>query len=123
MTMSFTTTGGAATAQVAVPLRGFTLPAMDLLNSRKASAVVERAGHTLRAEALSVWYGGRRAVGDVNMEIVPRAVTAIIGPSGCGKSTFLRCLNRMHEVTPGAPRVAGKVLLDGVNIYASTVDA
>ena len=55
------------------------------------------------------------------MTIEPRTVTAFIGPSGCGKSTFLRTLNRMHEVIPGA-RVEGKVLLDGEDIYAPGVD-
>ena len=55
------------------------------------------------------------------MEIAPRAVTAFIGPSGCGKSTFLRTLNRMHEVIPGA-RVEGEVLLDGENLYGTGVD-
>ena len=50
------------------------------------------------------------------MKIKPRQVTAIIGPSGCGKSTFIRCLNRMHEVVPGA-RMEGQILLDGANIF------
>jgi phosphate transport system ATP-binding protein len=57
----------------------------------------------------------------VTFVIPPRAVTAIIGPSGCGKSTFLRTLNRMHELTPGA-RVDGRVTLDGVDIYRQDVD-
>src|SRR6476646_1753463 len=65
---------------------------------------------------LDVWYGAFRAVRGVNVTIPPRAVTAIIGPSGCGKSTFLRTLNRMHELTPGA-RVNGTIALDGVDIY------
>jgi phosphate transport system ATP-binding protein len=60
-------------------------------------------------------------VRDVSFVIPPRAVTAIIGPSGCGKSTFLRTLNRMHELTPGA-RVDGQVTLDGVDIYRQDVD-
>ena len=81
-----------------------------------------RLGHEMKVESLSAWYGSRQAVADVTMDVKPRAVTAIIGPSGCGKSTFIRCLNRMHEVTPGAPRVTGKVALDGVNIYAPGVD-
>src|SRR5207253_5499096 len=62
-----------------------------------------------------------RAVKDVTMAIRTRRVTAIIGPSGCGKSTFIRCLNRMHEVTPGA-RVEGKVLLDDQDLYGPGVD-
>jgi phosphate transport system ATP-binding protein len=57
----------------------------------------------------------------MSLDIAAKHVTAIIGPSGCGKSTFIRCLNRMHEVTPGA-RAQGSVELDGVNIYAPAVD-
>ncbi|HAM45441.1 MAG TPA: phosphate ABC transporter ATP-binding protein [Propionibacteriaceae bacterium] len=70
---------------------------------------------------LNVYYGSFRAVEDVSMTIEPKAVTAFIGPSGCGKSTFLRTLNRMHEVIPGA-RVEGEVLLDGENLYGPGVD-
>jgi phosphate transport system ATP-binding protein len=70
---------------------------------------------------LNVFYGNFKAVEDVNLTIEPRAVTAFIGPSGCGKSTVLRTLNRMHEVIPGA-YIEGKVLLDGVDIYADNVD-
>ena len=65
---------------------------------------------------LNCFYGAFKAVEDVTMTIEPRSVTAFIGPSGCGKSTFLRTLNRMHEVIPGAC-VEGKVLLDGDNLY------
>lgn len=70
---------------------------------------------------LNVYYGAFRAVEDVTITIEPRSVTAFIGPSGCGKSTFLRTLNRMHEVIPGA-RVEGEVLLDGENLYGTGVD-
>ncbi|MFD6100756.1 phosphate ABC transporter ATP-binding protein PstB [Nocardiopsis flavescens] len=70
---------------------------------------------------LHVYYGDFLAVEDVSMTIEPRSVTAFIGSSGCGKSTFLRTLNRMHEVTPGA-RAEGKVLLDDMDIYAPDVD-
>ena len=65
---------------------------------------------------LNVYYGDFLAVEDVSMVIEPRSVTALIGPSGCGKSTFLRTLNRMHEVIPGA-RVTGEVMMDGRNLY------
>jgi phosphate transport system ATP-binding protein len=71
--------------------------------------------------SLNIYYGKFLAVSDVNFTIAPRSVTAFIGPSGCGKSTVLRTLNRMHEVIPGA-RVEGEVLLDGDNIYGSSVD-
>ena len=70
---------------------------------------------------LNVYYGDFLAVEDVNINIEPRSVTAFIGPSGCGKSTFLRTLNRMHEVLPGA-RVEGEVLLDGEDLYGPGVD-
>ena len=70
---------------------------------------------------LNVYYGSFLAVEDVSLEIEPKSVTAFIGPSGCGKSTFLRTLNRMHEVIPGA-RVEGEVLMDGVNLYGPGVD-
>ncbi|QEO09347.1 phosphate ABC transporter ATP-binding protein PstB [Protaetiibacter larvae] len=70
---------------------------------------------------LNVYYGGFRAVEGVTLTIEPRTVTAFIGPSGCGKSTFIRTLNRMHEVIPGA-RVEGEVLIDGNNLYGPGVD-
>lgn len=70
---------------------------------------------------LNVYYGDFLAVENVNINIEARSVTAFIGPSGCGKSTFLRTLNRMHEVLPGA-RVEGEVLLDGENLYGPGVD-
>ncbi|MFB0835995.1 phosphate ABC transporter ATP-binding protein PstB [Arthrobacter halodurans] len=70
---------------------------------------------------LNVFYGNFKAVEDVSIKIDAKSVTAFIGPSGCGKSTFLRTLNRMHEVIPGA-RVEGEVLLDGDNLYESGVD-
>lgn len=70
---------------------------------------------------LNVYYGDFRAVEGVTMAIEPRTVTALIGPSGCGKSTFLRTLNRMHEVIPGA-RVEGKAVMDGLDLYGPGVD-
>ncbi|WP_394615060.1 phosphate ABC transporter ATP-binding protein PstB [Lentzea sp. JNUCC 0626] len=70
---------------------------------------------------LNLFYGKFHAVENVSLAVPPKNVTAFIGPSGCGKSTVLRSLNRMHEVAPGA-RVEGKVLLDGEDIYTSTVD-
>jgi phosphate transport system ATP-binding protein len=72
-------------------------------------------------EHLNVYYGDFLAVEDVSMGIDARSVTAFIGPSGCGKSTFLRTLNRMHEVIPGA-RAEGKVLLDDEDLYGPGVD-
>ena len=70
---------------------------------------------------LNIYYGDFLAVEGVSMTIPARSVTALIGPSGCGKSTFLRSLNRMHEVVPGA-RVEGKVVVDGQDLYSPEVD-
>jgi phosphate transport system ATP-binding protein len=70
---------------------------------------------------LNIYYGNFLAVEGVNVSIEPRSITALIGPSGCGKSTFLRSLNRMHEVLPGA-RVEGKVVMDGQDLYGGDVD-
>src|SRR5205807_9771266 len=70
---------------------------------------------------LNIFYGDFRAVADVNVSIEPRSVTALIGPSGCGKSTFLRSINRMHEVLPGA-RVEGRLTIDDQDIYGRDVD-
>ncbi|MEV0197479.1 phosphate ABC transporter ATP-binding protein PstB [Nonomuraea sp. NPDC050691] len=75
----------------------------------------------IQVSGLDAYYGSHKAIEDVSMTIEPRSITAFIGPSGCGKSTFLRTLNRMHEVIPGA-RVEGKVLLDGEDLYSSTVE-
>ncbi len=74
----------------------------------------------IQVEHLNAWYDRTQALHDINLEIAPLSVTALIGPSGCGKSTFVRCLNRLHEEIYGA-RVQGKVLVDGVNIYAASI--
>ena len=78
-------------------------------------------GVRMRVDELSVYYGKVQAVKQVTLSIRTHKVTALIGPSGCGKSTFIRCLNRMHELTPGA-RVEGKVLLDEQDLYGAGVD-
>lgn len=70
---------------------------------------------------LSAWFGQVQVLKDVSLSIRDKKVTAVIGPSGCGKSTFVRCLNRMHEVVPGA-HATGQVLLDGDDIYGPGVD-
>lgn len=75
----------------------------------------------MTVENLSAYYGDFKAVDSVSMEIEPNKVTALIGPSGCGKSTYLRCLNRMHEVVPGA-RAEGCVRLGGQDIYDKNTD-
>ncbi len=72
-------------------------------------------------ERFDFWYGRTQALFGVDLSIAPRAVTALIGPSGCGKSTFLRSVNRLNELIPGA-RASGEIRLDGENIYAKGVD-
>ncbi|MFF3213485.1 phosphate ABC transporter ATP-binding protein [Streptomyces sp. NPDC002886] len=72
---------------------------------------------TLDARDISAWFGGRKVLNRVSLTMPGGQVTALIGPSGCGKSTFLRILNRMHELIPGA-ELAGEVLLDGEDVYA-----
>src|SRR6201991_5348937 len=75
----------------------------------------------IQVSGLDAYYGSHKAIEDVSMTIEPRSITAFIGPSGCGKSTFLRTLNRMHEVIPGA-RVEGKVMVSGQSLYDANVD-
>jgi phosphate transport system ATP-binding protein len=93
-----------------------------------AAAYVAAVGVTHNADGpelcvreLSAWYGARQTIDRISLRIAPRQVTAIIGPSGCGKSTLIRCLNRMHEVVPGA-RASGSVELNGLDIYGPRVD-
>ena len=76
---------------------------------------------TFKVEDLDFYYGTSKALSNINIEIEPRKVTALIGPSGCGKSTFLRCLNRMNDTIPGT-RVEGKIMLDGEDIYRADMD-
>jgi phosphate transport system ATP-binding protein len=77
--------------------------------------------HKMTARDVSVFYGENQAVKQVSIDIDMDKVTAFIGPSGCGKSTFLRTLNRMND-TIAAARVAGKITLDGEDIYSSAMD-
>jgi phosphate transport system ATP-binding protein len=76
----------------------------------------------LNASNLDIFYGSFQAIKNASLKMAANTVTALIGPSGCGKSTFLRALNRMHDLTPGA-RVTGSVTLDGQDIYAADADA
>lgn len=75
----------------------------------------------IQSEGLRAWFGQNEVLKGITMPIPEKRVTAIIGPSGCGKSTFIRCINRMHEVVPGA-RAEGVVSLDGQNVYAPGVN-
>ncbi|HTY77926.1 MAG TPA: phosphate ABC transporter ATP-binding protein PstB [Candidatus Bathyarchaeia archaeon] len=75
----------------------------------------------LQVTELNAWFGERQVLMNVTLRVPSNAVTALIGPSGCGKSTFVRCINRMHEVVPGA-RSSGQVLLNGDDLYGPGVD-
>ena len=75
----------------------------------------------IAVESLNAWFGKTQALHEIDIKIPEKSITAIIGPSGCGKSTFIRCINRMHEEIQGAYS-SGKIILDGEDIYANTVD-
>src|SRR2546422_6162116 len=77
--------------------------------------------YKIRTEKLNAWFGNNHVLKNSSIRLLSNDVTAIIGPSGCGKSTLTRCLNRMHELVPGA-LTKGIVLLDEANIYAKGVD-
>jgi phosphate transport system ATP-binding protein len=80
------------------------------------SATAKKAAPKMQTEQLRAFFGKSEVIKGISLPIAEKKVTAIIGPSGCGKSTFIRCLNRMHEVVPGA-HSSGRVLLDGQDIY------
>jgi phosphate transport system ATP-binding protein len=82
---------------------------------------VANSVNAMKVKDINVWFGDRQVLANVNLEFPTNTVTALIGPSGCGKSTFIRTLNRMHELIPSA-KLAGHVMLDDEDIYASHVD-
>jgi phosphate transport system ATP-binding protein len=88
--------------------------------SQDGSPISEKK-YKMIAENVSVFYDNIEAVKNVTMKFKERSVTSLIGPSGCGKTTFLRCLNRMHDMTKNA-RVQGRILLDGEDLYAKDKD-
>ena len=94
----------------------------DPVESQAKAAVVQTSErYKVRIENVNVWYGAKRAIKDINLNVKDKTVTAFIGPSGCGKTTLLRCLNRMHELTPGA-RAEGRVIIDGIDIHDKSID-
>jgi len=93
---------------------------VEIAQERKASAPTQRET-VFDIRDLAVHYGPTTAVSGVNLEIYRNYITAMIGPSGCGKSTFIRCLNRMNDLVPGA-KVDGRVLYHGQDIYGEGVD-
>jgi phosphate transport system ATP-binding protein len=76
----------------------------------------------LSIQNVNAWFGKKHAVKDVSLEVEENSITAFIGPSGCGKTTLLRCINRMHEMTPSA-RADGRVILDGLDVYDKSSDS
>jgi phosphate transport system ATP-binding protein len=89
--------------------------------SKEGTISMVRNKDIVVVENLNAWYGSFLALKNINLSIQSQSITAIIGPSGCGKSTLIRCLNRMHEVSPGG-HIAGRVLLDGKDIYSNGAD-
>jgi phosphate transport system ATP-binding protein len=85
------------------------------------AAAATKPGLSVRLEKLRAFYGETEQVKGIDLEFRANEVTAIIGPSGCGKSTMIRCINRMHEEIPGA-RAEGRVLLDDLDVYGTSVD-
>ena len=79
-----------------------------------------RQGGTIDVEQFSFWYGKTQALFDINLAIAPREVTALIGPSGCGKSTFLRSINRLNELIPGARRSTAVVLVGAARLSSAS---
>ncbi|MFZ0328587.1 MAG: phosphate ABC transporter ATP-binding protein PstB [Nitrososphaeraceae archaeon] len=80
-----------------------------------------QASIKLSIRNVNAWFGNKHVVKDVSLDVKENSVTAFIGPSGCGKTTLLRCINRMHEMTPGG-KSDGKIMLDGLNIYDKSTD-
>ena len=93
----------------------------ELAATRKTTADGPDVPSKIDVDAMNFYYGDKRALQDISIRIKPHVVTAFIGPSGCGKSTFLRTLNRMNDIIPGA-RVEGRILIDNVDIYKSGMD-
>jgi phosphate transport system ATP-binding protein len=108
-------------------------PEEELSPTRQVSKISESAeveqpkeAKDIRPVKLSIrnfdaWYGAKRALKGINLDVIENSVTAFIGPSGCGKTTLIRCLNRMHEMTPGAT-ARGQAILDGMNMYDAKID-
>jgi phosphate transport system ATP-binding protein len=93
----------------------------DAQTENMEKTTTDEKKYKMIAENVSVYYDGIQSIKNVTMKFRERSVTSLIGPSGCGKTTFLRCLNRMHDMTKNA-RVEGKILLDGYDLYSKDVD-
>ena len=96
---------------------------MEHFTQTKSAARADSASAPIKVDCqhIDVYYGDKRAIEDISLEIEDRSVTAFIGPSGCGKSTFLRCMNRMNDTIESA-KVTGKIFMDGANINDPAID-
>ena len=94
---------------------------VDVQTTKKSSTHIDPDKYKMIAENVTISYDGIEAVKNITMKFKERSVTALIGPSGCGKTTFLRCLNRMHDMTKNAT-VAGKVKIDDIDLYDKSID-
>lgn len=94
---------------------------MNIVEFIKDDRMQETEKTMIEARNVNVFYGDNHAIKNVDIDIRPKMVTALIGPSGCGKSTFLRCINRMND-TISSCRITGSITLDGHNIYDKTID-
>jgi len=115
------TTGGGAKDRLAVMLLQDppVVPTPPAISSPPAPSAA--APPKIKVAGMNFYYGQRRALESITLNVQPNQVTALIGPSGCGKSTFLRSLNRMNDIIPGT-RVEGSVQIDGLDIYAPSID-
>lgn len=91
------------------------------MNEKDAKVVTTTANPKISTRNVNVYYGDKQAINNVSIDVDMDNVTAFIGPSGCGKSTFLRSINRMNDTVIGA-RVEGQIMLDGEDVYASSMD-
>jgi phosphate transport system ATP-binding protein len=91
------------------------------IQTRSKQEQEEQKVHKVSVKNLEAWFGTKQALKNINLYVKEKTVTAFIGPSGCGKTTLIRCLNRMHEMTPGA-RAKGHVIIDGIDIYDRNID-
>jgi phosphate transport system ATP-binding protein len=107
------------TTQVNIPAQSSFVAPSAQRNVPGAPQAVEEPRISVRN--LEAGYGNHKVLKSINMDVPPRSVTAIMGPSGCGKSTFIRCINRLHEESPGAWS-KGTVMLDGQNLFHPSID-
>ncbi len=114
----------AARSSVSVPLREVAPPAVEpapMRVSEERYVLTPIPDPVFDIQRLSLYYGEKPALVDITFQVPRRQITAVIGPSGCGKSSFLRCLNRLNDLIDGS-RIEGRVLLDGQDIYAPSMD-